>query len=209
MKKILILVIILSLPVIAFVQYKNYSKFNPSSDFNIATDLDSIDVDYYQSAVVEEYIDKLVGIPAYARSQWRNEGIDVLYPKSGVVNEQLAADKYKQMLKRLYYLESKLIYSKRLKEQGYNNDQIQWIEAGESASLLSAGFDLEAMSSVQLGDEGEMVWLLQKKLADKGLKLPIDGVFGDETANAVRKVQLDHGLYPSGRPSISTLKVLF
>ena len=56
-----------------------------------------------------------------------------------------------------------------------------------------------AMPTLRRGARGEAVSALQKELEDEGIEVgAIDGIFGRQTANAVRRAQRHHGLVPDG-----------
>jgi peptidoglycan hydrolase-like protein with peptidoglycan-binding domain len=48
------------------------------------------------------------------------------------------------------------------------------------------------------GSHGEQVEQLQTTLNMSGATLKVDGVFGEHTAEAVKKFQTDHGLHVDG-----------
>ena len=52
--------------------------------------------------------------------------------------------------------------------------------------------------TLRKGDRGESVKQLQSKLRDKGYTVAVDGIFGDETHEAVEAYQADHGLTVDG-----------
>ena len=52
--------------------------------------------------------------------------------------------------------------------------------------------------TLRRGDRGKMVRTLQKLLGDKGYTVLIDGIFGDETLEAVEAYQADHDLLVDG-----------
>ena len=52
--------------------------------------------------------------------------------------------------------------------------------------------------NLRQGSEGEDVEQLQRDLKSLGWDLEVDGVFGQDTLNAVREFQSDHGLSADG-----------
>lgn len=60
---------------------------------------------------------------------------------------------------------------------------------------------VQAMPTLRKGDKGDYVSILQNKLLVRGYKLPrfgADGDFGNETLEAVKQFQRDHGLTADG-----------
>jgi peptidoglycan hydrolase-like protein with peptidoglycan-binding domain len=54
------------------------------------------------------------------------------------------------------------------------------------------------MSTVQHGSQGSLVTALQEALREQGYNLDVDGVFGDDTYNAVRDFQANNDLDVDG-----------
>lgn len=59
-------------------------------------------------------------------------------------------------------------------------------------------FVATSQPTLRRGDRGKMVRTLQKLLGDKGYTVLIDGIFGDETLEAVEAYQADHDLLVDG-----------
>ena len=59
-------------------------------------------------------------------------------------------------------------------------------------------FVATSQPTLRKGDRGKMVRTLQKLLGDKGYTVLIDGIFGDETLEAVKAYQADHDLRVDG-----------
>lgn len=196
MKKLLFVIVIVTLPLIAFFQYKEYRRFNPPTAYEYLVSSE-IDVNYHDYSMVDEYYNKSVEVGAFARSKWRNEGIDVLYPDQEVQAEVNAAAHYNQMLSRIRNIEAKLIKSEGYKKDGFSNEEVQMIESGIPQDLVRYVSD-GGMMELTLGDRGQGVYLLQKKLITKGYDHNLDGVFGLDTQSAIRNFQSDNDLYTSG-----------
>jgi hypothetical protein len=208
MKKLLFGIIIITLPLIVFFQYKDFKRFNPPTSYEYVVN-ENLDLNYHNYALVEEYFAKVVEISAYARKQWRNEGVDVRFPDQYSQTELNIAKYYNELLSRVQWLEAKLLESKQWKVKGYSNDDIQKIESGISPEMIKWLTEKEQLINTVLGDTGEYVWILQKQLVSKGFDHPFDGVFGSETKNALISFQEKNNLYPSGQMSERTFKALF
>ncbi|HEU4657568.1 MAG TPA: peptidoglycan-binding protein [Capillimicrobium sp.] len=64
---------------------------------------------------------------------------------------------------------------------------------GASLALLTAAAPADAARTVERGDRGKAVKVLQRKLG-----IHADGIFGPGTAHAVKRFQKSHGLTPDG-----------
>ena len=76
-----------------------------------------------------------------------------------------------------------------------NEDTPTIPERGKRRRLPRAGLRERppARPVLMPGDEGQAVWLLQRKLANLGYELgPVDGVYGDQTARAVCAFRAEH-----------------
>ncbi|UZR95445.1 peptidoglycan-binding domain-containing protein [Chondrinema litorale] len=207
MKKLAYLIIILALPILVFFQYQSYTRFNPP--FNLSfSPTDSLDMAYHNPLVVEEYHNLLYQIPAFARSKWANEGIDVRFPDEGDEDSIEAATYYDNMLTSLKLLESKLKSAYLLKQQGFDNAAINEMElkgiSPQTYKMQSATY----MIGSKKGEKNSAVWELQKHLLKKGYDIPKDGIFDIETENALKDLQSKNDLYPSGIVEESVLPFL-
>ena len=176
MKKILFLILIITLPLITYFQYSNWKRFNPPSAYLYVPN-DSIDINYFDEAVVKLYYESAFEIGAFARRMWYNQGIDVL--NSSDSQEALEASKYySDQLALLKRLEMKLLESRTLKAKGYNNSEIRFIfENGLTATAYERNKLRSEMTQIQFGDINKQVWKLQNRLVEKGYSTPIDGNF--------------------------------
>lgn len=208
MKKLVFIIIIITLPLIAFFQYKKYKRFNPPTAYEYKVS-DKIDVNYHEPSLVDEYYQKAVDAGSFARSQWKAREIDVRFPDADSQEEKNVAARYNQILSRLKQVETKLINSAKLKKQGYTNDKIQLIESGIPQAFVDFYSNTDKPTdNLTIGSIGEPVWNLQKILISKGYDHPLDGVFGQETFSALKKFQEDNQVYPSGVLTKQTLKKL-
>ena len=207
MKKIINIVIVVALLVIAYFQYSNYRRFHPPVDYDYEANAE-IDVNYHDQPLVFEYYSKIFEVGAFARSMWRNESIDVRFPDASSEMEKNAANHYNAMLTRIQFIEGKLMQSKRYKDVGHSNEEIQQIESGVPPLLAKAG-GFEPMLNVQFGDTGAPVWEIQKQLIGKGYEHQLDGLFGIDTQNALTAFQRDQDIFPSGQIDTNTLIRLF
>lgn len=208
MKRLLLIVLIITLPLIAFFQYKNYRRFHPPVDYEFAIS-DAIDADYHDQSMVDEYFVKAVEIGSFARTQWRNSDIDVRFPSEDVVAEVNAAKYYNQLVSRVNYLQSRLIASQELKSEGFNNEDIKLMEAGYTKDQLKWINTKINLILIAFGDQSNAVWNVQKQLISKGYEHRLDGLFGIDTQNAIISFQQDNQIYPSGTLNEETFELLF
>ena len=92
---------------------------------------------------------------------------------------------------------------------------IKWLPVFLSILLLIAGLASaeEAVpmdfQTLQAGDKGEQVTLLQQKLADAGYLEAASGVYDEATEQAVLRLQQNYGLEETGVADIETQEVIF
>lgn len=208
MKKLLFIVLLITLPLIAFFQYKNYRRFNPPVAFEYSIS-DAIDPSYHDQSIVDEYYTKAVEIGAFARIQWRTHDIDVRFPNGELQEEVNASAYYNRLIARVNDLQNKLIASKQLKSEGFDNDDIKLIESGVNKSDLAWFSDKSDIINISFGDQSRFVWKVQSQLIEKGYNHTLDGLFGLDTQNAITSFQQDNKLYPSGSLDEETFELLF
>jgi hypothetical protein len=207
MKRIVILLVTLSLVTIAVFQYIRYNRFKVSDkyDYHIPP---GIDPNYYDQKTVLEYYDLAYQIGSYARNMWFNEGIDVKLAEKNNALSQNATAKYNQMLATESFLEAKLKESARLKSFGYDNAAIKNIEqTGISVNQHDIQLFLGG-KTFQEGDKGQEVLEIQKILHSVGYNLRIDGIFSVETQGYVKEFQQSKQIYPSGIADPITINAL-
>lgn len=208
MKKLLLIIVIVTLPLIAFFQYQKYKKFNPPVAYVYAIS-DDVDINYHDQELVDEYFAKAVEFGSFARLKWRNEGIDVRFPDEND-QEAINASKYwNRLAARLELLERKLESSQKLKAQGHNNQEVRLIESGFQPTQLPFLKDKENITGITPGEQSRFVWIVQERLINKGYEHVLDGLFGVDTQNAITSFQTDQGIYPAGLINDETFDLLF
>lgn len=196
MKKIFLGILIITLPLITFFQYKNYRRFHPSTSYEYLKS-DEIDINYHDPRMIEEYFHKIVEVGAFARRKWKNEGIDVRFPNENVT-ETNVANYYNLLLTRIKEIEAKLETSAAYKAEGFNNEQIILLESGISKNQLRWISQKPLILTAVFGDRGAHIWTIQQLLIAKGYQHNLDGVFGLDTQNAILAFQRDKQIYSSG-----------
>ena len=206
MKKLLMLIISLSLLVIAYFQYENYKRYKPPFDHTYAVS-DSIDPNYYDPILLDQYYKNCYEVGSFARSMWFQKGIDVNYPDDSEEAKKISTH-YTHLLASTKKMEKLLIYSAKLKDQGYDNAVIQKIIEMGLAPDNYFFYENEKYLYLQSGDRSHEVYDIQKVLIEKGYNIPLDGNFGPETENAIKAIQREADLYPSGITDKETISVL-
>jgi Putative peptidoglycan binding domain len=208
MKRLFYLVTIISLPLIVFFEYDRYRRFHPPSEYGWPVHAD-IDPDYHDPEAVKRYIELGEGAASYARYIWKKQGIDVKRENPSDPEAKAYADTYRRYLASARHLEQKLLQSADLKKRGFSNEQIRRIEQeGISPETLQIKELTENKVLSVIGDEGPLVFEIQTLLKKRGLNLPVDGIFRDETDRAIRLFQQEQSLYPSGKMDERTFRRL-
>lgn len=207
MKKLALLIIIIALPLILFFQYKKYRRFHPPSEYDYPIS-DSIDVHYHDPEVLLHYYENAYKIGSFSRELWASKGVDIRYPDTSETETQSALRYYQQLLQTTTHLEGKLKYSRALKNQGFDNNEIKIIEErGISPQNFRLLHKMNLMG-LKIGVKGSTVWELQKLLTALGYEIPVDGIFSIETDQALKDFQRKNELYPSGITDEATLRAL-
>ncbi len=207
MKRLAWLIIIIALPLICYFQYKKYTRFNPPSIYEYVAQ-DSVDVNYFDPVIVQQYFENIYKLESITRSLWYNRGLDVKFPDLDIAGSRAETDHYNSLFATTKILEKKLIYSTQLKEAGFQNMEIkEMVEQGMTPRLYTF-LKRKNLVGLQLGQESSDVWELQKLLMDKSYNIPFDGVFGIETKESLVDFQSKHSLLPTGVVDEKTLKYL-
>lgn len=207
MKNLFFLVVIITLPLIAFFQFQNWRKFHPPKNY---TEIPSteIDTNYHNPELVMKYYTSIQQAATYARYCWKEHRVDVRsdYPADSKKQQFLLT--YQNYLATAQMLKQKLTQSAQWKKQGYSNEEIQKMEnMGEMPSELKQLITNKVLAKI--GDTNQMVYHIQRKLVERGYAMPIDGVFKSETEDALKNFQRDQSMFASGILDRITLERLF
>jgi hypothetical protein len=207
MKRIIILLVFLTVIVFGFSQYYKYRRFNAPNNYDYAVS-EGLDANYHNQTALADYYTTAYQIGALAREMWFNHGIDVLFADKGDIQSVNASLAYNQMLAKTKFLEGKLKESKRLKGLGFDNEDIKYMEEKGISEANYKIYKLLGDSPLKNGDKSEQVWDLQGLLVKAGYDIPVDGFFSDKTESAVKEFQKSKNLYPSGVADMKTKKLL-
>lgn len=204
MKKLIVLLIIVLLGFIVFFQFKKYTRLNAPAQYEYPIN-PKVDVNYYDQKMVADYYELAFEVGSYARSQWFNHKIDVLYKDNSSDASLKATAVYNQMKASVAEIENHLLLSSKLKSQGFSNADIRAMDSrGESPKQYLLYKKIQN-ADLKFGDEGSDVLIMQQELNKKGLKIRIDGIFDRETEDAVMKFQLENNLFADGIADERTL----
>ena len=209
MKKLFFLVVIITLPLIAFFQYKNYKRFHPPVSYDFVPG-DSVDVNYHDQDMVQQYFKNVYEIGKFAREMWFNESIDVRFPDKDDPMAMNATQYYNTLLSQTTMMDKKLTKSYEWKRMGYNNRQIKELEIKAlDPEKIRKNPELLYYQGLRRGDKSLYVWNIQDRLRDKGYTLPRDGVFGIDTFIQLKAFQREKNIFPSGEIDELTFIALF
>lgn len=207
MKRLAWLIIIISLPIISYFQYKKYTKFHPPSLYQYKSN-DSIDINYYDPSVVQHYFENIYKMEGITRELWYSKGLDVKFPDLGIDGSKAEVDYFHRLYAVTKILEKKLVYSTLLKAKGFNTLEVKEIvELGIHPDIFRLT-KKHNLLGLQMGDGGIEVWELQRLLLAKSYEIPYDGVFGVETKQCILDFQEKNKLMPTGIVNESTIKHL-
>jgi murein L,D-transpeptidase YcbB/YkuD len=207
MKRIAIFLVVVSLLVIAFVQFMNWRKFSfdPSYDYEISKE---VDTEYHNPEILKKYYESAYRVGSFAREVWFNKGLDVKFMDSTNPESQAATNTYEQMLVMTKMLEAALVNSKKLKEQGFDNQAIKYIEENKIHPSVYSYHILFNGRTFKRGDLESGIWKMQQLFNKLGKTIKVDGNFNLETEAAVKEFQAENNLFPSGVAEQETLQLL-
>jgi len=204
MKKVLLIILVVCLAIIAYSTYMRYHKINsPGYSYSIP---DSIDINYHDQAVMNNYFQKAKELESYVRTIWYNHGMDVTHIDEKSPESVKYGKYFTTLSAQVAFLERKLKASYLLKSKGFSNEQIMSMEA---QGVSEIGWELAELVKVKYGERSQYVWDLQKKLISKGYDIPLDGYFREETLKAVSDFEKSVGMYSSGSINRKMLMKLY
>ncbi len=210
MKRILLVAVVLFLGIYGYSKYREIQRFSPPSPY-VYEISDQIDINYYDQSQVQDYYQQVNELEQFVRASWSGHRIDVLYPRKDKSLDQTMSDLFTEKKTQLQLLETRLKQAKRLKDSGFSNDQIRAMTmSGLSPEAYQAQEAIAVYDGViQVGDTGQMVYLVQQYLKKLGHEIMLDGIYKDITEQAIRDFQQDQGLLPTGTVDRQTLQKLY
>ena len=210
MKRILLVAVILFLGIFGYSKYREIQRFSPPSPY-VYEKSDQIDVNYYQQSEVQDYFNQINELEQFVRAAWSGHRIDVLFPRADKALDQTLADAFAEKKARIELLEARLTHSAQLKSAGFDNHDIRTMElTGQSPEGYRAQEAISGFTKViEVGDTGQMVYLIQQCLAKLGYEIMLDGIYKEITEQAIRSFQEQNGLLPTGSVDQQTLQKLY
>jgi hypothetical protein len=208
MKKLILPLILIFLIVISIFKIREWRKFSPPNEYDYVVLSDKIDANYYDAKIVSEYYETAYKIGNFARQAWSNYDIDVKFPDQNNPQSVATGQNYQQMLARTKQIETKLVESKRLKSLGFGNQDVKFMEENGISEKYYAAYKILKGRNLKITDENEAVWEVQKLLIAKNFQIKLDGVFDEETQKAVKDLQTQNKIYPSGIVDEALMRVL-
>ncbi|MCS7074874.1 MAG: peptidoglycan-binding protein [Bacteroidia bacterium] len=195
---ILIAVIVLQFAIRQLIAWRRFEQLpyrkSPSTQ---------VDSQFYNPGELRRYYALIEEQNSFVRGLYFYDGIDVLHPDPDEKEEISYAKQYQERQAEIQYLENRLLLSRKYRDAGYTSTEIkQMLEMGISPSGYLLSKILRSTAPGFVLKQGEknssVVWEVQKILTEKGYMIPIDGVFGIETYEAIRDFQKKNRLFPSG-----------
>lgn len=198
MKKIIIFLLLVLVGLYGFNTYQKIERFNVE---NYSYQTIEIPSDSEQG-LVKQYHTAIEEVNGYVISQWSFHNIDVRNPKEDNETTRAAADTYRRKLGNVKYLEAKL---KDAATAVIDIEKIKVIEANNNAVK---NIFKQSKRELRLGDNGVLVFELQRILNEKGASIKQDGLFKKETFQALKDFESKEGLYADGKLDFLTLEYL-
>lgn len=217
MKKLLILLIAIILCIFAFNKFQDYKRFNgPNVNYEIS---DKVDLNYHDKNILRNYYNAISQLNGFVNMQWSANRIDVVDPEKDDKQTQFAVEQFAEKRSEIKFYEDVLIQSKLLKGKGYTNADVKCFEKENLSYDEFVVFEnkikyrniiLKSYNDykVKKGSINMLVFELQKMLNNKGFKIKIDGVFDNETADALKRFEEQRNLYPDGELDLLVLDSL-
>lgn len=199
MKRLLFLLIIITLPIIVFFEWKAYQRAHFPSDFLYQTS-DQIDLNYHKPQVLADYFQSAADLEHYGRHCWKEYKLDVLADKPVASPEKELVLAYQNKLAHVKQQEALLERSFALKQEGIQDEAVRMMLDRDMTEADWKVYQfLGDAQTLAFEDQGEGVFKAQQLLKQKGYDLPVDGFFEKKTLEAVKAFQRSVDIYPTGK----------
>ncbi|WP_299053447.1 peptidoglycan-binding domain-containing protein [uncultured Polaribacter sp.] len=215
MKQLIILLLLIIAFFIGFGKYQEYKRYNSEG---VAYQTSSnIDKNYYNQEIVLQYFNATEALNGLVKTAWSANNIDVRSPENNNEETKKLVANYAKKLALVKYYEAKLEDSKKLKEKGLSNKQIQFLEEKgidiESFNRTTKHDKIKSMFNANerlvYGKKSALIYEVQKRLIENGFQIKKDGIYKLETLNAIKNFEEKNQLFPDGILDILTLDALF
>jgi hypothetical protein len=215
MKQLIILLLIIIALIIGIGKYQQYQRYN-SPKVNYKTDK-KLDFEYHNQEVVINYYKVIEDLNSYIMMQWSANEIDVRTPEDDNEETKLAVIKYSEKLAIIAYYETKLEKSLNLKANGLNNSEIKYLEnigtdlASYNKLLVNNKIKtmFKSNQKINYNQKSTLIFEVQKRLIANGYKITLDGVYKEETLNAIKVFEEKNNLFADGILDVLTLDAIF
>ncbi|MEM9984994.1 MAG: peptidoglycan-binding domain-containing protein [Bacteroidota bacterium] len=208
MKSLFYLIMVITLPLIAYFQYQSFRRFHPPADYSWPVSAE-VDSNYHDPRVLLDYYERIEELGTYARWAWSDHELDVLNPDRDDPEAKEILRAYEHRKATLRYLEGRLTQSAQLKKQGWTNASIMVLEKEGPIQDMIVKRELARFEVLaQRGDENALVHHAQQLLIKHGYTLKVDGVFDVETEETIKTFQADRALFTSGKLDRQSLALL-
>jgi len=215
MKQIIIFLLVIIALIIGYGQYKQYKRFTLQNyEYKKS---DQIDLDYHDKAFLLDYYEAVENLDSYVITQWSANDIDVRTPEDDD-EETLAASKtYTKKLAHVKFYEDRLLKSSQQKAKGMSNEDIMSFENNGITMVEKQRAEYKAkllkmftanLNKMTLGNKNALVYEIQKLLRTQGHDIELDGVYRNNTVEALMAFETKHNLFPDGKLDIFTLEKL-
>lgn len=215
MKEICIFLLVIIAIIVGYGQYNQYQRFSLENYEYKATK--EIDLEYHDKTFLLDYYEAVEDLNNCIITEWSANGIDVRTPEHDDEETQTAAKIYTKKLANVKYYENQLRKSSELKSKGMTNEDVRSFEEDgvtledklrDAHKIKMIDMFGEVSNTVKLGDKSAFVYEIQKLLKAKGHNVSVDGVYKDQTAEAILAFETKHKLYPDGKLDVFTLEQL-
>jgi len=171
--------------ILGFYGYKTYKRQNMPQEA-LVENSNEIDTEYHNLSLLYDYYELTNDMNALSKTTWYNMLEDIRNSQSTDPDFILEQNKFAQKSLIRQRIESKLIQSKKLKEnKSYDNFDVLQLETRNNYSKL----EKNNFVIFSRGDEGENIEVFQEMLNKLGYDIIDDGFFKQETEMAVKKYQ--------------------
>ena len=214
MKQIIIVLLIIIAAFIGYGKYSQYKRYNsPELDYQTTK---KIDLDYHNQEVVMNYYEAIEEVNSHVATQWSANSIDVRTPKGDDHETKLAVANYAKKMAKVAYYEAQLEKSSSLKEKGLSNTEIKFLEEN--------GIDMEAQKratkvemiknmfdpsrNISKKEKSVFIYEVQKQLVKNGFDIKVDGIYLQQTSDAIKAFEEKNQLFADGQLDAITIDLL-
>ncbi|MFN8309160.1 MAG: hypothetical protein U0T73_04305 [Chitinophagales bacterium] len=186
-----------------FNRYEEHQRYEHINRFDYAPN-PKIDYLYYDRALLQDYFENCKQLTDLGKTLWLRSGIDVTKTKTAFGESQSIINRYHALQQYNAVLESRLVESRDLKEQGLTDEVIEAVlNKGVTAGAIQeekdkmAAYDFLKGKNVGKSASQAEIWEVQKLLNANDYPVVINGTFDRITDSSLVDFQTSNNLYPS------------